>query len=314
MDFSLTSKYWKFLILKNLKELSTSGVAKYAETVARNYATWTDFNENQISNLCKLPLMQKNININKLHSGFSRSESLKHNMLISLLFSQIENDNLTKKLYSLSDDGYLFGGHPFHNLKGKAITLDKISSILEIKVFKECLVDDSIVCELGAGSGRTAEAIMTIYPKIRYIIADLPPASFIAKHRLNLVFPEKKIVVAQTFLELASFLESPFSWDVIFCLPSLLKFLPDKSIDLLLAIDCLHEMSDKMRNYVSTVVDSKSIYFYFKIWESTKIPLDNVELNSLSPSDYFIKDKWEILLDQEALFPGNFREFIFKIN
>ena len=50
-DFDFTSKYWRFLIRKNLSSLHALGVEQYAKNVARNYFTWLEFNDEQVSNL-----------------------------------------------------------------------------------------------------------------------------------------------------------------------------------------------------------------------------------------------------------------------
>ena len=311
-DFRLTSRYWRFLMRRNLIDIYNNGIEKYGTSVARDYFTWTDFNEDQIHNLLSNNIDPEIVNIFKVHDGFTRTESIKHNILIAIAYNHLTNSKLLEDFNELQNQGYLFGGHPFHLYKDKAITLDGLISIMEFSTFKNFIKNESLICEIGAGSGRTAEAILTAVPGINYIIADLPPASFLAMHRLRLVFPDFKILYIDNDKKLQIAMENMSDWNVIFCLPHLLENIPNKSIDLLLAVDCLHEMSNKMRKYVSEIATRKCLFFYFKVWEKTFIPLDNLALDAALKSDYFVDSSWEEVLDRPCSFPGNFREFIYR--
>jgi putative sugar O-methyltransferase len=312
LDFNRTSKYWRFLILKNLVEIEKFGIDCYAESIARNYFTWTNFEDSQIENLNIEGYSPNAINIYKLHQGFNLSESIRHNILMQLLLSYCDQNNLTEYIMQLGDDGYTFGNHPRHSVNGKVITLDMLASVLDYKSLAPILKDESIFCEIGAGSGRTAEALLTLHPNCHYIIVDLPPASFIAMKRLQLAFPEKRICYISSQSELTAIFPKLGEWDVIFCLPSLLEFLPKKSIDILLAIDCLHEMSNKMRQFVAGIASNKSDYFFIKIWKETKIPLDNIHLDGNNLLDYFVSEDWVLLKRNNSIFPSNFMEMTFR--
>ena len=84
-DFQNTSKYWRYLNLKNLKQIENNGIQNYGVDVARNYFTITDFNDEMISNLEKLDSQPTPIDIFKKHEGFTLSESVKHNVVIALI-------------------------------------------------------------------------------------------------------------------------------------------------------------------------------------------------------------------------------------
>jgi putative sugar O-methyltransferase len=49
------------------------------------------------------------------------------------------------------------------------------------------------ILEIGAGSGRLSECIITNYPSSKYVICDIPPAIYIAYKRIKLGFPNKKV-------------------------------------------------------------------------------------------------------------------------
>lgn len=312
IDFKRTSKYWRFLTLKNLSEIEQFGIDSYGENVARNYFTWTNFEDSQIENLDIEGYLPNLINIYKMHHGFSISESIRHNVLIQLLLSYCCQNNLYEQIMQLGDEGYAFGNHPQHLVNGKIITLDKLLSVLDYKSLAPILKDKSVLCEIGAGSGRTAEALLTLNPNCRYIIADLPPASFVAMKRLELAFPEKRILYIGSHSELASTFPMFEAWDVIFCLPSLLESLPEKSIDILLAIDCLHEMNSIMREYFASIASIKSEYFFIKIWKEIKIPLDNIYLDANNLLNYFVRENWVLLERNDSIFPSNYVEMTFR--
>ena len=50
-DFHTTTRYWKYLMRKNLEQLRVFGIEKYGSNIARNYYTWTDFTDANIGNL-----------------------------------------------------------------------------------------------------------------------------------------------------------------------------------------------------------------------------------------------------------------------
>jgi hypothetical protein len=79
-DFRLTSRYWRFLMRRNLIDICNNGIEKYGTSVARDYFTWTDFNEDQIHNLLSNNIDPEIVNIFKVHDGFTRTESIKHNI------------------------------------------------------------------------------------------------------------------------------------------------------------------------------------------------------------------------------------------
>jgi putative sugar O-methyltransferase len=317
-DFHTTTKYWKYLLRKNLEQLSEFGLEKYGRNVARNYYTWTDFTDASISNLIHRDSAPQTVNLPILtvHNGFSVSESIKHNILIQLLLNHIlANEAMASDLKKIESKGYIFGDHPHLDSEHGVLTLDKLSSVMEINSFAQILAKDEapLILEIGAGSGRTANALLFLHSNAKYVIADIPPASFVAMTRLQLAFPNKRIFFAIDSYHVAKYLKSPEIWDVLFVLPSVLEAFPDKYFDLTLAIDCLHEMNSEMRTFFALTASKKSKHYFFKIWNSTTIPFDNLFLDSKNLEDYGVQPDWENSLSRECSFPSNFSEFLFKV-
>ena len=315
-DFNLCSQYWLHLMKKNYEMLLVSGIEHFATTISRNYFTWTDFSQAQIINLRlhqidnKIPL-----DIFKKHNGFSEEESYKHNILIALLYKSIINLPFSDRALKLiSDKGFLFGSAPFLEHNGLILTLDKLSAITEIAIFEKEVSESSILCEIGGGSGRDTDAILQLFPRVKMIYCDIPPASYIALSRFKIVFPDKYVLVVKSAEELHSLLASTEKWDILIISPEMLEYIPDKYVDLLLAIDCLHEFSNANRAKMAGVIQRVSTLFYTKNWTDTIIPYDNIPLSSNHLSGYYFPDSWEVLHGGTCIFPGNFTEFLFRIH
>jgi len=314
-DFGLTSRYWLHLMLKNYKMLSTDGFENYATTISRNYFTWTDFNQAQISNLVSFPIETNSTSqIFKKHAGFSHEESIKHNILIFMLYEAIKKIPFAEKaLNEVSDEGFILGNSPFILHDNLTLTLDKLSSISEIIVCKDILSESSLVCEIGGGSGRSADVVLQQFPKTKLIYCDIPPASFIALTRFRLIFPEKVIHVVKDSDNFQMLLSNSESWDILMISPSLLGCIPARYIDLFIAIDCLHEFSNENRAKLAGIIAKVAKYFYTKNWTDTIIPYDEIPLSSNHLSGYYFPKHWEVLQNKPALFPGNFTEILFRV-
>ncbi len=317
-DFSKTSEYWLYLLRQNLEQIKQGGVENYGTSVARNYYTWTDFDDNRINNLVpeKSANPEVSLDIFKTHRGFTKSESLKHNVLIQLMYLFLQKASLLDQLHSLSDSGFVFGRHPFLDSKHGKLTSDKLASLIELQNFQPVLSRYATprILEIGAGSGRTANALMCLNANLKYVIADIPPATYIATQRLRAAFPLIKIKVAKNQAHLSQLIQNEDDWDVLVLLPSLLEYIPDKYFGLMLAIDCLHEMKEEARIMFSDVANKKSEHYFFKIWNDTHIPLDGVYLTKTNLSDYGVKDNWKCITSSASVFPSDFSEFLFQID
>ena len=112
-----------------------------------------------------------------------------------MLYYNLKRGNYFKFLSELQDKSYLGFNDPFVEIDNINITTDKIASLLDCEKIDKAFNFDKIktVLEIGAGSGRTSEAIMTINNNLTYVICDIPPAIYISYSRLKIAFPNKKI-------------------------------------------------------------------------------------------------------------------------
>ena len=256
------------------------------------------------------------LEILKIHPGFSASASFKHNTLIELVFRHLLNSDLLEELGQVKLTGYKFGSHPFLQYQNQFLTLDLLTSFLEYRSLNHHLKfseNSKPILEIGAGSGRFAEIFMNFNGANKYVIADIPPALFISFKRLQLIYPEKRIIYVSDKLSLNSYVESE-EWDIIFILPWLLKHFPQKFFKIAIAIDCLHEMADKQRGFLINMAESKSENFYLKVWDETYLPLDNIKLDIRNQKHYFTKPHWKVVFSNSCVFPGDYKEICYEFS
>jgi putative sugar O-methyltransferase len=201
---------------------------------------------------------------------------------------------------------------PFITLEGINISMDKIVSLLDLekinKFIKLSLVNN--ILEIGAGSGRLSECIITNYPFIKYVICDIPPAIYIAYKRLKLAFPNKKVSLLIQNNEKESLNNEIKNNDISFIFPHQLNLINKKSFDLTIAVDCLHEMNRKTLVSYFELVSNLTNYFYFSIWNKTKLLYSKTifkrtERLDFEKGDYPIPKGWENIFKENLLFPSN---------
>jgi SAM-dependent methyltransferase len=174
-------------------------------------------------------------------------------------------------------------GNPYHVLcDGRVITLDLACSVREYWLLSQHVDFKEIksIAEVGGGYGRTAYVIAKLHPHIKYVLYDVEPSIGLAKRYLNEVLPVNNFE---------------------FNTPDELK----GPCDLLLAINCLHEMKvEHVRDYFD-YADKNASYFYFSCWYRGTVPFDNLVWLK---SDYPVRPHWKLLLSQPHIRQGWFEE------
>ena len=324
-SYRMSSRFWNILNMRNIDQISKNGIEKFAQTVSLNYFTFTDFYDDRIKNLIT-KLKKRNVNISK-HEIFKKykdldyTQSINHNIILNLLYSYFENFHNIELLNVFKDKSYLINETPNIEINGIHITQDRINSTLEYLSIKEItkkFTNNFNILEIGAGSGRTTEAILAFEnDKInKYFVVDIPPALYLNYLRIKNNFPSKKIDIAKnvsTIDEVKDFINKN---DVIFLLPHQLNLLQkcDTEIQIFVAVDCLHEMDKKTIRYYMEYADKLCEFFYFKIWNKTHVAYAfNNYLSADDENSYQIKSNWERIFKNECIFPGNYFDFCFKI-
>lgn len=323
-SYNLISNYWHVLNISNYKSLSEFGIKKYGSTVARNYYTFTEMSnegfDEIIDNLKDNPFKMDSAQIFKKQDEISLRESITYNCFCYLLFYTLKKTSTFQHISKLNDKTYLGFNDPYIKIEDINITTDKIISLLdyekiqkafEVKKFKRVL-------EIGAGSGRTCEAILSMEKHLKYILCDIAPAIYISYSRLKLAFPDKIISLLIDVDNKTELEEKIENSDIAFIFPHQLEMLNESSVDLSLAIDCIHEMDKSTIQYYFKLFNHFTKNFYLSIWEKTALPLSKTILGKKNKldyesGDYAIPKNWKNIFKEKIVFPSNMLSLGFKI-
>ena len=324
-SYKLISNYWHVLNISNYQSLSMWGPKKYGSTVARSYYTFTEMYHDEwfdeiINNLKSSPYKIDSIEAFKKQDGFSLKESVTYNYLCYLLFYTLKKTDTFQHIKKLNDKTYLGFNDPYIRIENINITTDKIISLLdyekiqkafEVKKFKRVL-------EIGSGSGRTCDAILSIEKNFKYILCDIAPALYISYSRIKLAFPDKTISLLIDINNKIELEEKIKNSDIAFIFPHQLEMLNESSVDLTLAIDCMHEMDKSTIQYYFKLFSYFTKNFYLSIWEQTDVPYSKNILgkkNKLNyhSGDYKIPKNWKNIFKEKIVFPSNMVSLGFKI-
>jgi len=322
-SYNQTSNLWRWISIKNLKDLNEDGIKNYSKKIAENYFTMDDYNSELISKAFK-NVQNKKINKKlgifeiKKNKSANFEKLLKSNMLTLLLYSNLKK-KLINKAKLLKDKTYInFGGFYYILVNKIKFTQDKINSLFEYDIFNKnkILTKPLNILELGAGSGRTTEAILTLSKKVKkYVIIDIPPAMYICYKRLKIAFPKKKIALGYD-INNAERLELLIKKnDIVFIFPHQLSLISLK-FDLTLAIDCLHEFDESTREFYSDFFYKNSKYLYFSVWKSAKLTYgknSNERIDGNNLKNYYIKNTSKILEKDTLIYPSNFINYLIKL-
>ena len=314
-SYNWSSKYWKKMMIDHLKIISSYTFEKSEDILARNYFTFTYFNNSLIENACKN--IQNNdidvkLNLFKKHKNFSFEESLNHNILLFLIYENIKNRNVFRYFKDIKIKKFnLIGNKPTIKIGEDEISQDDLNSLLEYekieKIIQKIKNKRNIFLEVGSGAGRTSQTILAIEKKIKYVIADIPPAINVSKKNITQLYPEKKISNAFDINNQSDLINKIAENDVTYIFPHQIELFPEKFFDISIAIDCLHEMEEKIvKRYISNF-ENKSLSLYFKVWEYAALPNSFYKYYSAhSKKDYFIKDNWREVFKEKCIFPSNY--------
>jgi len=339
-SYKYVSNYWNYLNIQNMKQIfeNDNNINNFSTSIALNYYTFIDVTENQvyktITNV-ENEIFSSKIHFFKKHKNLNYVQSMKYNFLTFLLFLNLIKINYYEKLKLLGDEGYVSFGDPYIEIEGIKVTSDKINSLFDYdKINRFCnLNHQKIILEIGAGSGRTSQSIMTFNSNCKYVICDIPPALYISYERLKKVFKNKKIGLLYDYQnnnQKVKLMGGGGSgeqdlntqinhYDISFIMPHQLSLLNNRFFDLTIAIDCLHEMDKKTINKYINNINKISKLFYFSVWKKTNVPFSGIfnrfsnNLNYYS-NDYNLPKNFKKEFEEDLIFPSNFISSGYRIN
>jgi putative sugar O-methyltransferase len=313
--FKDMSIYWNYLNQKNLNQLSEFGFDNFKQTVSTNYFTWIKgisgtLGKNLIQDAKSMDISIPINQITKKHDFFDVEQSVLFNSMTALLYCYIEQKH--PELLDACQESQI-GNAPSIEIQGKTVSQDVLNSAIEYaSIVSGRGAHPPSILEIGAGSGRDAEFFLKKSSgKYKHIICDIVPALFISQTYLSRVFPEKKSFKFREFSDFSQISEEFDSCDIGFIMPHQLPLIPDKYFDTCIAIDCLHEMKKEQINVYLRAADRLADYFYFKAWNRTMVPFDNV---THTKDEYKMPDHWEQLFKRDCYIPSDFFEAMYKIS
>jgi len=323
-SYSLVSNYWHVLAINSYNNLIKFGLGKYGSTISKNFHTFADLNDDYVADAIKKIKKTKIYNLKtelfKIHNNFTTRESFLYNYICFLLYFNLKKTKCFKFLKKLKDKTYLGYDDPHIKINKLNISTDKLFSLFDYEKISRAFNLSKIktILEIGAGSGRTTEAILSIKKDLKYIICDIPPSIYISFKRLKKAFPKKNISIIVDLNNIEEIKQQIKNNDLIFIFPHQLEYLEKNSIDLTIAIDCIHEMDKKTIHYYFNLINKFSKNFYFSIWKKTTVPYANnfFSKNKLifEDGDYKVPKSWKNIFKENLLFPSNYLSLSYKTN
>ena len=315
-SYSLVSNQWHLLNINDFESIKNNGLTKYGSEISTHYFTFLDYSNEHIKNLFKDLDYNKNINYNlnilKKHNNLDHKTSIVYNLLCLLLFEKLKKSQSFKLLNNLSEKTYCDFDHPYINIENYKISSDKVISLFDYEKINSFYNLDNRhnILEIGAGSGRLSECLLSINSNLNYTICDIPPSIYISFQRMKLRFPEKKIKLLVNINNTDELYDEINNNDISFLFPHQIEIIKKNYFDLSIAIDCLHEMDKKTLKYYFNNLNQISNNFYFSIWKKTKNwgsgnLLKKTETLDFENGDYEIPSNWKKKFKEELEFPAN---------
>ena len=315
-SYSMVSNQWHIYNVNHYKTLLENDIKNLGTTIFGHYHNFFYLDKNLLKNLHSSiddkKALKIKLNILKLHPGCSLEENINHNYLLLLLFYNLKKTKYFKFLKRLKDKTFLSYGNPFIEIDDFRITSDKIISLFDLEyIDKVSDLKKKNILEIGAGSGRTSDCIMSVKNCSHYTICDIPPAIFLSYKRLKLSFPNKKITLLIDENNSENFIKKINKNDISFIFPHQLELIKKKYYDITIAIDCLHEMDKETINYYFKNISLISDKIYFSIWKNIKNwysggILKKTEKLSFDNHDYPVPKNWKLKVKKELRFPSTY--------
>jgi len=197
-------------------------------------------------------------------------------------------------LYSIFPEKFLdqfhepLEGNPLAIMyRDRPVSLDLVATIFEYARLTQYIDFNTVhtIHEIGAGYGRIPYVIVQLYPNLSYKIFDVEPSLSLAKKYLGSVLVNNKIEF----------------------------YSPDQLLgkcDILLAMDCLHEMTKEHVEAYFDYADKNASYFYYSCWKDTHINADNI---TWKKEDYPVRESWTPLFVGQHHMRADFFEALYKI-
>lgn len=315
-SYKFVSNQWHLYNIMSYKSLIKNGIENYGSEISTHYFTFKDYENDYLNNLDNqnFELAQYlKINFLKKHDGFNQKQSVLYNALCVMLYSNLKKTTYFKYLKLLNNKTYIGYNDPYVEIEEYKICSDKLISLFDYETIEKfsSIKEHDRILEIGSGSGRLSECILSIKNNLNYTICEIPPSIYISYKRLKKAFPDKKIKLLIDYEEKKDLAEQIKKNDISLIFPHQLNILNEKIFDIALAIDCLHEMDKKtIRKYFNNI-SKNSRKMYFSIWKKTKnwnsaTLLKKTERLNFDKGDYPVPSSWKNTFKESLKFPSTY--------
>ncbi len=323
-SYKFVSNQWHFFNILSYKAILEKGLDKYGSNISTHYFTFKDYENDYLENLFNgNEVFDKTINrdLLKKHSNFNNKQSMLYNILCYLLYANLKNSNYYKYLDLLNDKTYLGYDDPHINIEGNKISSDKILSLFDFEKIEKFhyFKENDRILEIGSGSGRLSECVLSIKKNLNYTICEIPPSIYISFKRLKKAFPNKKIELLIDCVSADDLNKKIDQNDISLIFPHQLSFLNKKFFNLAIAVDCLHEMDKKTIKRYFENIDKNSNKMYFSIWKKTKnwnsaSLFKKTERLDFDKGDYPVPVSWKLSIKESLRFPSTYYGIGYEID
>ncbi|MBA1338798.1 MAG: hypothetical protein FD550_000482 [Pelagibacterales bacterium] len=318
-SYNLISKFWRHCLINHYNHIANvdKNIDPLHAILKSDYSGFTFLDEYSVNEALKIDYqkIKFEIDIFKKHKDLSNLQSLQYNIVLLMLYENIKNKKIFKYYNDIKLDIYI-DYNPCLNIDNKILTQQMLISLLEYeKIFS--LIDESNtepkILELGGGYGRTANMILSLKPKAKYVIADLAPTIYFSKKLLSNSFKDRKIKSGFKIDSSKEMMKAFNENDILFIFPHQLNLFDKKTFDISLSIGNLCEMEKKQIKHYMKIYEEISHSLYFKVWEISGLPYSFNQYYSVHNSkDYKIKDNWKEHFKDRCFMPSNQFELGYK--
>lgn len=328
------SVFWEKLNQLNIEWLKVDGLDNFKRTVNNNYFNWmVNTKSDYFRSVASYFFANAKRHPRKLLSFIlTHVDEMYHRTYVS---TSTQTTYLQRKIYALyvlflfeyvrdHDEFGLFGkleepmvGNPIVvEKKGKRISQDISNSYMEYSYIRHALGNDfhtvKTIVEVGGGYGRLSYLFHLLHQGegVKIVMVDLPPALLVAQWYLPKVFPDARVMGYRKFTSFSEIEHEFKSSSICFLLPHQLELLPEGTIDLLINVSSLHEMSREQINKYYELIDEKAHYFYTKQWAFWENQEDNIFVPAVS---YPTRPDWTLLNARLNPVHKGFFEAMFKV-
>jgi putative sugar O-methyltransferase len=167
--------------------------------------------------------------------------------------------------------------------RGTVVSQDLANSLLELAAIRAVVprerLDTALVLEIGGGYGRFADLLLTLHPRGRLVMIDIPPALAVSQYYLTHRHPARSVWRFRRGIQPGD-ATAIADHDLVFLTPNQFASLDPIGADLAINISSLHEMRPvQIAEYLRLIgLHAAGGWLYTKQWRRWHNPIDDVTI------------------------------------